>query len=187
MNDPHPHSFKIEIDRDGLRKYLMHSWYRSWVLALGFLGGLFGLISPIGRIENGRVEGVGHVVFLLFLGILVGVLISTVIATLLYFMFSHSKAKRISESQALEVEGPFLHVSQNSDSVKQDRKIHFRAVTDFSLIEDKRMEKYGIQALHMNTTSGSQTGFIRVDGVKEGNKIRDILAEIDSIRENHEA
>lgn len=164
----------------------MHSWYRSWVLALGFIGGLFGLISPIERIENGRTEGIRDIVFQLSLGVLYGILISTVIATILYFIFSHFRAKKISESQALEVEGPFLHVSQNAGFVKQDRKIHFRAITDFSVIEDKRMRRYGIQALHMNTTSGSQTGFIRVDGVKEGDQMRDLLAEIDILRENHE-
>lgn len=184
MNDPHPKSIKVAIDRESLRKYLRRTWLRSWLFGLGFLGAFFGLSSRIGRLEDGDFDGWAHLAYLLISGVVFGILISSCIAFVLYFLLSHFRAKRIAETQSIRVEGAFLQIRQHMGSTKLDRKIHFRAVTDFSVIEDKRMKRYGIKALQMNTTGGSPSGLIRIDGVKDCDRVRDMLAEIDSIREN---
>lgn len=184
MDDTHPNFFEIEIDRDGLRSYFRRSWLRAWLLSLSFFGGLFGFLSSIGRIEDGGAGSLGHLVFLLISGIVYGILIGAVIALLLYFLLSHFRAKKISEAQYIRVEGAYLQVAHLAGSTRVNRKIHFRAMTDFSLIENKRMQRYGIKALQMNTTGGGPGSLIRIDGVKDCDRVRDMLAEIDSIREN---
>ncbi|MDA3872613.1 MAG: hypothetical protein PF795_01455 [Kiritimatiellae bacterium] len=184
MTDPHPTSFEIEIDRESLCKYLRYTWLRGWTFAISFFGLLFGLIFSLERIADGKFEGLHHLIFLLTTGPIYGILIGMAVAIVLYFMLCHFRAKRISETLSLKVDGAFLQITQHLIGSKIDRKIHFRAVTDFSVIEDNRMRKYNIKALQMNTTGGSPTGLIRIDGVKDCDNVRDMLAEIDSLREN---
>ncbi len=184
MKDEHPHTIQIEIDREGLRKYFRKTWLQQWLWGLSIFGILFGVIIPLESIENGKVDGPLHLIQLLLTGAFFGLLLSTSIALTAYFICSHSKARKIADSQTLTVEGAFLRITKQTALMKVDRKIHFRAVIDFSIIEDSRMEKYGIKALQMNTTGGSAQSLLRIDGIKECDKVRDMLAEIDHLREN---
>lgn len=183
MADPYPENIEIEIDHEGLCKYLRLTWFKALAVLFLFFGGLLGFVGPLEDIEKSEFQGIPWLIMKLGSGVLVGALIGVLIAVVIYFLFCHSKAKKVSQMLECRVEGAFLKVVHYSGFNKLDRKIHFRAVTDFSIIDDRRMQKFGIKALQMNTTGGSSTGLIRVDGIRDCEKVRDMLAEIDSQRE----
>lgn len=184
MNDPHPEIIDIEIDHENLCKYLRQTWLKVWVLTLSTLGAGFGLIAGIERIENGEFDGIPAILVELAIGVLTGTIIAAIIALFLYLLLSHFKAKKISEAQQLRVEGAYLRIIQSRLGSIIDQKIHFRAVTDFSTIENPRMKKFGIKTLQMNTSGGGPAGLIRIDGIIDCDKVRDMLADIDRLREN---
>jgi hypothetical protein len=46
------------------------------------------------------------------------------------------------------------------------------------------MQYFGIEALQMTTIAGGQNAALTIAGVKDCTKIRDMLSEIDRLREN---
>ncbi len=86
------------------------------------------------------------------------------------------------KSMGVRVEGAFLRISHEG-IVRVDRKLHFRAIVDYALVEGPLMKHLGITGLHMTTTSGSPQGILQLWGVADGEAVRDQLALIDSLRE----
>jgi putative N-acetylmannosamine-6-phosphate epimerase len=85
-------------------------------------------------------------------------------------------------SLQVRVEGSFLRIIQKVPAL-QDRKLHFRAIVDYATVEGSLMRRFGIMTLQMTTTAGGAASTIRIDGLRDCTKVRDMLAEIDSIRE----
>ena len=81
-----------------------------------------------------------------------------------------------------QVEGAFLHIVQENYA-RVDRKLHFRSIVDYAAVDDILMRRFGLMALRMNTTGGGLDSTINLIGIKDCLKVRDMLAEIDSIRE----
>jgi membrane protein YdbS with pleckstrin-like domain len=108
--------------------------------------------------------------------------IAVVIATLLYFLLSHRWAGRFAAELHVEVDGDYLRIRQHA-CVVSDRKIHFRSIVDHATTHGPLMRRFGMEALQMTTMAGGQSSLLFVPGVKECAKVRDMLSEIDSLRE----
>ncbi len=129
--------------------------------------------------EASRTEAV----LLVLMGVGTGIGISLLVALFCYLVFSHRFASRLAASLEVSVEGPFLHVRQHT-AVLSDRKLHFRSIVDYATTQDFLMRHFGIQSLEMTTTAGGQNTNLVILGVKDCLRIRDVLADIDRLREN---
>jgi len=122
-------------------------------------------------------------VFLILRSIATGIGISTLIALFCYFIFSHRIASRLASTLTVTVEGAFLHVCQHT-AILSDRKLHFRSIVDYAATQDLLMRYFGIYTLQMSTTAGGQNTSLIIPGVKDCLHIRDVLADIDRLREH---
>ena len=182
MSDQYPDTLNIEIDRDRLRSYLRTKWLLSWVLGLGFFGGMIGFASVGAAIERGSHSWQAGVTFAAK-SIALSLGSTTLLALLLYVILSHRLAARFAASLQISVEGAFLRIRQHT-SVMSDRKLHFRSIVDYATIQDSLMRRFGIHALQMATTAGGQNTNLTIPGVKDCLRVRDLLADIDRQREN---
>lgn len=189
MSDPYPHSFTIEFDRQQLTRYLRAQWLLCW-MGLAFLGLLFGASYGIKRIEDAVACGKeSWVAIALFgamhvsIGICVGVAFSAAVGFLCYRIFSHRLAARHANGIEVSVEGAFLNIRKNYGN-HLDRKLHFRAIVDYATMQDGFMRRFGIHALTMTTIAGAQSSNVQIVGVKDALKVRDMLADVDRLREN---
>jgi hypothetical protein len=181
MNDPYPFHVPIEIDRVQLRKYLRAKWLLAWMLALSGFGALFGLagVSKIAEQSPSVGQGFG----ILAAGCAGGLAVGLLLSVAAYFIFSHWLAGRMARGLEVSVEGPFLRVRQ-STLVRTDRKLHFRSIVDYTAVQGGLMHYFGIEALQMTTIAGGQNTALTIAGVKDCVRTRDMLSEIDRLREN---
>lgn len=183
MNDPYPTNLTIEIERDRLRKYYRVQWFLLWVLVLAFFGFMFGLDSFTAEVRRGEISRADWF-FPAALAVGKGLGISFLVSCLLYLLFSHRLAARLANSVEVTVEGPFLRV-RKQDAFYSDRKTHFRSLVDCTAMQGFLMRRFGLFSLHISTTGGG--GGLRglvIPGVKDCLKVRDMLADIDRLREN---
>lgn len=181
MSDPYPTNLNIEIDRQQLKSYLRVKWLLSWTLPLCFFGGLFGFAALGKDLDRGFPSWVEGATFVAK-GVGFGIGISLTLGFLCYLVFSHRLAARFAASIEVSVEGSFLRVRQHTH-VLSDRKLHFRSIVDYATTQDFLMRYFGIHALQMTTTAGGQDTNLIIPGVKDCLKVRDVLADIDRLRE----
>lgn len=184
MTDRHPSTFAIDIDSRALTRYLRA---QSLLLALFiccFFGLLFGFSSITEDLDQHTFKTIGELVVLLLKGTGGGILIGGSVALILYLLFAHIPVAKHAASIRVSVEGPFLHLKQGS-RLRMDRKLHFRSLVDYSTLETPLMRRFGVKSLLITTTGwGGPQNMLRITGIKDCVKVRDMLAEIDSIREN---
>ena len=183
MTDSYPQHVEIEIDRDRLRTYLRAKALLSWLLLLGSFGAVIGM-AVSGQILEQGVRPWTDVIFILATGLGIGFITAILLAGALYLLFSHRVMGRFAGELRLSVEGPFLRVRQRL-VIASDRKLHFRAIVDYAVVQDPLMRRFDISALQMTTTGAGQSATITVPGVKNCEKSRDLLSEIDRCRENN--
>ena len=180
MTDPYPQDLEIEIDRSRLRAYLRAKWFVSWAIVLGMFGMMFGLAGIGGILDQGMYSWKA-ILLISVMGIGIGLGLALLLAGAAYLVFNHRSAGRFADELRVSVEGPFLRIQQRL-VVASDRKLHFRAIVDYAVVQDPLMRLFDVQALQMQTTGTSAT--ITVPGVKDCLKARDLLSEIDGQREN---
>lgn len=196
MSDPYPSTLEIEIDRVALRKYLRRMWFSAWAVPLCLFGGMIGFGRVVDALDHQR-SSAGRVARELFertyptradiwfhiaMWSVVGALIGLVVAALGYFVFCHRAAARRAASLQVTVEGAFLRIRQDI-FVRSDRKLHFRSIVDYEVTQDFAMRRAGIEALRLRTTSGTPHSILTIPAVKDCLKVRDMLSEIDALRE----
>lgn len=183
MSDQYPKDLTVEIDRERLRKYYQISTF----LAIMAASIAIGCTSTFGRIGDGLKEAglksINDLIFYTIRGLAAGFGVSVLVALLIYFVFFHRSAGRRAASLVVTVEGPFLRVQQHA-VISTDRKLHFRAIVDYSAIQGWLMRRCGIHALRMNTMAGGQSSILTIYGVKDCLRMRDILSDLDRLREN---
>ena len=183
MSDQYPENLTVEIDRDRLRKYYRA---RALLVLLGFLL-VLGAASTIGRVgdrlDKVELKNLTDVILFCVRSFALSIGISTALALLMYFIFCHRSTARRAASLEVSVEGAFLRV-RDHELISIDRKLHFRAIVDYATIQGWLMRKCGIHALRMTTTAGGQSSTLTIHGVKDCLRMRDILSDIDRLREN---
>ncbi|RYD45470.1 MAG: hypothetical protein EOP83_30905 [Verrucomicrobiaceae bacterium] len=100
-----------------------------------------------------------------------------------YLLFHHRQSRRHAETLEVSVEGSYLRIRHGGRSTS-DRKIHFRSIVDYDARQSSFMRLFGIHSLFMNTSGGGPGSVIVIPGIKDCLQVRDMLSEIDSLREN---
>lgn len=173
----HPETFQISIDHNKLCRYLRLQAILVTSAFFIFFGSLFGFASCT---EN-KTDGEFVIYCLLRVG--VGASIGLAIALFLYFVLYHFPSKRQADSVQLRVEGQFLRAREGF-LFRRDRKLHFSAIVDYTCFDGPLMRWCGIAGIAMTTMAGGQSGILKIAGVKDTEKVRDVLSEIDRQRQN---
>ena len=176
--DPHPDKIEIEIDRDSLRRCLVARFSFTWALFMMVIM-FFGIAIACSAVsDSGVIRG---------LQILGWWIVGSSTACIAgYFIFTHRRVMRVVKDTSICVEGSFVRV-RTYDLINgqwHDRKLHFKVVVDYDIIEDDWMRRYQIQYLRLNTLSGGMASAIVIPAVKDCEKVRDLLTEIDQARES---
>jgi membrane protein YdbS with pleckstrin-like domain len=185
MTDPYPQSFPIEIEHEKLCRYLRAEAFLGWGTVLVFLASLIGLMSRIGKENQAHINSVGGFWRELFFGLGVGAGSGLLLALLLYVPL-HFSMKKAANALHVFVEGQYLRVVQGW-LFRRDRKLHFRAIVDYSCFQGPLMRRCGITGITMYTTAGGQGSVVKIQAVKDAAKIRDMLSDIDRLREHLES
>jgi hypothetical protein len=175
--DNYPETIEFEIDRDALRRSLITRSVCSSAFLMAMFMGL-GLVFSMGvGSDAGVVRG-----FQVFGYWLAAVLI---VGSSGYFFYTHPRIRRAVKDVDLRVEGPYLLVRTYDLLSGQwhDRKLHFKIIVDYDIVEDTWMRRYGIQSLRLSTLAGGMSSII-IPAVKDCRKTRNLLNEIDHAREN---
>ena len=196
MNDPYPASFVIEFDRERLTTYFRVKYLLSWGIGLPILGSAVGFLTAANALDHSSGPSV---VWLLAGRIGAGLGVGFLLALVVYALFCHRRAARRAAYLEISVEGPFLRVRQrtyvrlseqpnnssyNGSYATSDRKLHFRSIIDYAVVQDSLLRRCGISALQMTTPAGGFGSMLCIPGVKDCLKVRDMLSEIDALREN---
>jgi membrane protein YdbS with pleckstrin-like domain len=183
--DPHPRQIAFEFDREKLRRYLRLRGLTLWIIGLGGIGSFIGFCTAMDMLQRAHAafpdklpEALIHFASLGGGGLVLGLAC--------YLVFSHRQAESHARSISLEVDGPFLRIREGG-LFKTDRKIHFRSVVDYSLVEGPILRRCGLKTLRMAVPVGAPTGLIQVTGLLNCETVRDQLAEIDALRETEHA
>jgi hypothetical protein len=180
MQDTYPPNIEIEIDRAALTRYLRLWWLAAW-LWLAPLGGLFAFSTIGAALNDGLPSGV-HPLWLALKVVGTGAGIGGLTGLTIYVLFCHRLAARQAAALQVSVEGAYLRIRQNV-FLRTDRKLHFRAIVDYTTVQGCLLRRCNLHALRMMTTAGGQSPFVTLHGIKDCLKVRDMLADIDRMRE----
>lgn len=148
-----------------------------------FVGALLGFCTITKAIDAGKFRTLEDLITHIATHTGGGMAIGAGIGLAIYFCYSHWQSALLAQSYAMSVEGPFLRI-QSGHFFRSDRKIHFRSIHDYTVIDRWFARRFGIQVLRMSISGGGQYPFVSVAGVKDCLKVRDLLAEVDARREN---
>ena len=181
-SDPHPRQITFEFDREKLRRYLRLRALALWSLGLGGLGSFIGFCTAMDMLQRANTAfpeklpaALTHFVRFGAGGLALGLLC--------YLICSHRQAVSHARSISLEVDDAFLRIREGG-LFKSDRKIHFRSVVDYSLVEGPILRRFGLKTLRMTVPVGAPAGLVQITGLRDCEAVRDQLAEIDAMREN---
>ena len=178
-----PERFEVEIDRAGLLRYLRLQGLVTLPPLFLCLGGLFGFIAYLDTLKqmDDPMASVHAVLVLSRIGS--GLAIGAAIGFLLHLIFIHRGSHRAAQSLTLRVDGMFLQVIQHGVS-REDRKIHFNKINDYTVVDNPLMRRCGVRALTISCAAPHVHGTIFIPGVVDVERIRDLLCSIDRQRED---
>lgn len=179
-----PATFEIEIDRDAHCRQLRRQYFLASTICCALLGvfigcGLIewalgerfdspqtylGLVSRI-AVTIGGALGIGFIV-----------------GVALYRVFLRSYCARAAANFSAHVEGAFLVLRSGWRTVR-DRRIHFRSIIDYSTIETSFLRKMGVKTIAFSTPGAQQGTRNVIPAVRDADRVRDLLAEVDAARE----
>jgi membrane protein YdbS with pleckstrin-like domain len=184
MTDPYPQNFPIEIEHDKLCRYLRTAHLIGWGSLLVVFASMIGIMAHTGEHNRANINSMSDVWREFFLGLGIGAASGVILALIVYVPL-HFLIKKEADGLCVSVEGQFLHIVQGR-SFRRDRKIHFRAIVDYACFQGPLMRRCGITGIMMHTMAGSQGAVIRILAVKDAERIRDVLSDVDRLRENLE-
>ncbi len=176
--EKHPERFQIEVDRISLKTYLNYRFAGTWAGLLCFIT-LIGIAIALGPVSNSEYLKALQIVGGTFIG-------SLVLCGIGFITLTIPRIRRVVRDTELWVEGVHLRVKTYELASGQwhDRKLHFKVIVDYDVVEDRWMRRFGIQTLCLHTTGGGVASTISIPGVKDCSKMRDTLTELDCEREN---
>lgn len=185
MADPYPQNFTIEIDRENWYRCMRRTHLLGWCGGLGFFLGFICMTASGAWAEHHYAPLYPFVkIFgLAGLGLVVGVSAGAVLGLGGYALFSRRQVRREADALEAQVKGQFLHVRGGTYNT-YDRKLHFHAIIDFTCYQNWHMKRFGVVGIRMLTMGGGLHSYVDLPAVKDAEKVRDMLAEIDRLRED---
>jgi membrane protein YdbS with pleckstrin-like domain len=186
FKDRYPTTLEFEIDRGQLLRY----WRLQAII--GCCGATLPFSFAIGmslfrfHLESNLNLGVLWKLSWFVLYFIAGFVAGLVVGGVIYFAMCHVPAKRAAANLRLMVEGPFLRIVSGGYFVT-DRRIHFRAISDYSIQEGPLLKQLGMKSLSFRVMGSAQGVSQSVAGLVNPEEVRDQLCEIDASRENAEA
>lgn len=176
--DTHPEKIEFEIDRDGLRRSLRAGYRTAWAIFFAVMMMPGGMVALARGLEGGISSGLRCLAY--------WIAGAGAICCAGYFAGSRKTLNRRVETVSLKVEGPYLLVQSYEvpNGSWHDRKLHFKSIVDYGIIEDSNMRRHGIQSLNLTTLAGGKSSDILIPAVRNCEQVRDLLSEIDHAREN---
>src|SRR4051794_2115695 len=162
--EQHPTNIEFEIDRKRLMPYWQIQGFAG-CCAPGMLGGFFIMVTLFEDYLTGhRHSSFGHLYLVRLAGLGVAAIIGLVLGLLLYFVMAHYPAKWAATNLRLIVEGPYLRIVSGAIFVT-DRRIHFRAISDYSTQHGPLLKWLGMKTLAFNIIGSSHVASTKVPGV----------------------
>jgi hypothetical protein len=181
--DKFPEQVEFEIDREKLFRYRRR---QSIYFCLGFPS-LISLILAIaifgGRVEKQQQWTIEQLVWMGLAYLAVSLAAAVLAGVLIYVVFVRRELTLAVRNLRLVVEGPFLRIVSGGSFVS-DRRIHFRAISDYSTHESPLMQDYGMKLLSFHVCGDCDARSTTVAGLKDADNVRDMLCEIDAAREH---
>ncbi len=181
MNDPYPQTIKIDIDRDRLCRYLRLQCFFGWTTTLVLFGPLFGVLLLVGEKNRNRFDSVDEFYQQMFRGLSLGAAAGLLLGVICYLVISHRRAQRTAHALQVTVEGPFLRIVEGL-MFRTDRRLHFNSIYDYVCVQGPLMRWCGISRIDLKREQRPVQP-VRILAAKDPIKVRDMLSEIDSIRE----
>jgi membrane protein YdbS with pleckstrin-like domain len=185
MVDSYPQQFEIEIERDKLCRYFRLQSLLGWTGVGMGIGAFFGLMSCIGAANRSNLNSVADFWLWGFLGLGCGALIGLCVGATTYGVVNHYPSKKKAHLICVSVEGAYLRI-QEGFLFRRDTKSHFRSIVNYTLCQGPLMRYCGIHAIDLSTTAGIRGIPVRILAVKDAPNMRDVLSEIDRLREDQE-
>ena len=182
-----PEEIHYPFDHDLLRHYLRLKGALLWIGVLLCLGAFFGFTSVGRLVENPNIPAAAKLANALR-NTATGAGCGAALGGLCYLVLTHFRADRESRAASLHVEGPFVRVTLGGFA-RVDRKLHFRSIIDYSLVEGPLRRRLGLKTLVMSVPAGppvlgAPAGSVLLTGLRDPDHVRDELAALDAAREH---
>jgi hypothetical protein len=179
MTDSYPESFTIEIEREKLCRYLRLEVLCGSLLPCTFFGSYFGLVTAFQRYASDNIDLWTRIPLRMGAGFVIG----SAVALVVYAIFGHTMSRLRANGLEVSVEGAYLRISEGV-FMRNDRKLHFRSLVDYSCFSGPLMRFCRVEGILLNTTAGGRYSTLCLKGIKNALEVRDMLSEIDRMREN---
>lgn len=186
-SDPRPAEITYTFDHNRLRRYLRLKGLLGWVGALGLLGGFFGFIAAADTLDRHGIP-LGEKLRTAAVRTGVGLAGGTAFGAFCYLVLTHRRSAAEASAVSLRVEGPFVRVTSGGIT-RIDRKLHFRSIIDYSLVDGPLRRRLGLKTLVMTVPVGAPNvgapgGLVLLTGLRDCERVRDELAALDAAREH---
>lgn len=182
-----PAEIRYTFDHDRLRRYLRLRGAILWIGFLGPLGAFFGIPATRRTLDNPdlafsvKARALGR-------SIATGLGGGAALGAACYLVFTHRRSAAEARAVSLRVDGPFVRVTLGG-FIHVDRKLHFRSIIDYSLVDGPLRRRLGLRTLVMSVPTGAPNpgttgGFVLLTGLHDCERVRDELAALDAAREH---
>lgn len=180
-----PERLELPVDAPRLTRYQRLQDLAGWG-ALALLGGAgFGLVAASEFVEVQRMAfpmpAFGEIAAGAALRFALGPLVALALPLSWYLLYAHRARRHQSEALRVRVEGPFLIVEEGGGWLRRSRKLHFRAIQDYSVEDGPLLRRAGIRRLRLSVNASMP---LLIDGLCNPDETRDLLAHLDAEREN---
>lgn len=181
-NTPASAEIVYTFDHDRLRRYLRVRGFILWVGTLAFLGALLGFPAAGRTLDSPRFD-VPTKIIAASRAAGIGFGCGALIGAFCYLTLTHFRSSAEARTLSLRVDGPFVRL-KTGGFTHTDRKLHFRSIIDYSVVDGPLRRRFGLQTLQMTVPAGVPNGLIQLTGLRDCERVRDELAALDAAREH---
>ena len=188
MAEHFPHTIPIEIDRAGYYRYLRIASVIRWTFVCTLIGASVGAVVFMNGEPAGEVMSHADIRSLLLGGFGGGAVGGLLVGGLGYVVCGRTLAKRTAIALEVTIEGPFLRIAEGVWT-RCDRRLHFKTIDDYTCCQGPLMRWCGISLISLRRdliANGRALPGICIPAAKDPIRTRDLLSEIDRIREGEQ-
>jgi membrane protein YdbS with pleckstrin-like domain len=181
-NTPASAEIVYTFHHDRLRRYLRVRGFVLWVGTLGMLGALLGFPAAGKKLDSPRYD-VRTKLIAASRAAGIGFGAGALLGAFCYVALTHFRSSAEARTASLRVDGPFVRL-KTGGFMHTDRKIHFRSIIDYAVVDGPLRRRFGLQTLQMTVPTGVPNGLIQLTGLHDCERVRDELAALDAAREH---